>query len=250
MNEDMGTDEVVIGEKPLYRLALEGSQTERHSIGTKQRLIDPIRILAQAQGGVSKSDFSAFCSYYNGPPEGIDVMLALAAQDFLSANASVDVVPQLAVALREYASGLKLWEAMIRRLLRAGVNLNAAVPLRHFGVYWFDDWRLNNKHSSSISATPLDELFVHTNTPFEGIEAGKDWLGIFASQGYDTRAYLEEESVLHAEQQQLLILPQLEGTHILQGFFCSTSTILQAFHGTGALTRMALLHWSGRFSDT
>jgi len=57
--------------------------------------------------------------------------------------------------------------------------------------------------SISEPATPLDELFTFTQKTFEGSDAANDWLQMPSSEGYNVQAYLKEERILHAGQQQL-----------------------------------------------
>ena len=113
------------------------------------------------------------------------------------------VFPFLAVVLRGYGHNPFEWESFLRVLLRKKMNLHPPV------ARWMEVERINETLSPTYPCeilkygTPLDELLRETSTPFEGEAAANRWLGLLSSEGYDVRAYLEQEADLHAEQMQL-----------------------------------------------
>ena len=116
-----------------------------------------------------------------------------------------DVYPFLAVVLKRYGKNPSEWESLLRILLRKRIELHSPVPWTH-GLEKLNK-RLNHAFPGANlkHCTPLDELFRFTETPFEGEAAAHRWLRLLSGEGYDVRAYLEEESALHAEQMQLTI---------------------------------------------
>ena len=171
---------------------------------SEEDIIDTLRLLTQSQSDISSRDIFDFWSSYEGPVEGAEFAFS---QDLIQSEYDIsdgdELYPHLATALRVYGADPSQPEDILRLLLRKGMGLHSPVP-RNWGV---EDL---NEHLISIYpcevleyGTPLDDLFSYTETPFEGEEAADRWLQILSSEGHDVTAYLEEESKLHAAQEQL-----------------------------------------------
>ena len=140
-----------------------------------------------------------------GPVEAAEFMLL---QELIPSESDAsdgeDPFPILATALREYGRESSTWESFLRLLLRKRVDLHGPVPREFLVVEERNDY-LGPMFPCKILeyGTPLDELFMWTWIPSEGKAAADRWLEILSSEGYDVKAYLEEEQVLHAAQMQL-----------------------------------------------
>ena len=159
--------------------------------------------------------------WYEGPPEGVDILLAHSSLHFerFDIAESVDTVPPLAVALRCYGRILflkngprldnhsrvpqaaylperKQWEPLIKRFTHRGADLHVPVP-RH-GYY-----PSNYPFHVSEYGTPLDVILQFSETPDEARTIGAEWLRLLASQGHDVVAYLKREMTLHAPEHQM-----------------------------------------------
>ena len=163
--------------------------------------MDTIRLLAQAQEHFSTTDVIECLKHYFGPPLGAELLLSqqyeLEDDPAQSGASGSDHI--FATALRNFGAGDRAWEALIRKLIRKGVDVHSRVnqgPVNyHYDVR--DSW---------VYGTPLDELFV--NKPMtpdaEDSRASADtWLQIVSSEGFDVQAYLKEEIAIHAAQNQL-----------------------------------------------
>ena len=161
-----------------------------------QRIVDTLRILAQAQQEISRTDVSQFFNYFSGPADVADWMLSQDAVQYelFSSEQEGDLYHPLGTALREYArqEDQAGWESFVRRLIHTGVDLHAPIPRGHL----FDPQ--GYPCVLSPHGTPLDELFAYTHTPWEAKAAADAWLQILSTEGYDIRAYLEKEEALHA----------------------------------------------------
>ncbi len=167
--------------------------------------VDTLRVLTQAQEDISATDVSNYFGGYMWSPAGADFMYSLDAArcEILKAERDTNAFPALAVALRAYGGGSKAWETFIRRLLRNRVDVHAIVPRMRFHGHQIAEETSYYPCHISEPATPLDELFRCSKTPFEGSEAASDWLQILSSEGFDIQAYIKEEAALHARQQHL-----------------------------------------------
>ena len=128
-------------------------------------------------------------------------------QDLIQSESDIsdgeDIFPLLAVALREFGKDPSQWENFLRLILRKRVGSHSPVPRCYPLKYLNDPLRSIYPCKILRFGTPLDEVFGRNETPFEGELAARRWLQILASEGYDVKAYLEKESVLHAEQMHL-----------------------------------------------
>lgn len=167
-------------------------------------LVETLRILTRSQNDLSPVDVSRYWSDYEGPVEGAEFMFL---QGLIPSESDIDCeefFPPLATILRRYAIHPSQWENLLRLVLRKGIGLHTP----------FNRWQHTaGKNTNDLSypceildnGTPLDELFLPTNTPLEGEEVAARWLQVLSSQGYDVEAYLQEESALHAQQMQLTL---------------------------------------------
>lgn len=140
--------------------------------------------------------------------KGAELVLSRQLPPFGSADATDDGItfPFLAMTLKLYANALvhqdavstKQWEAFIRKLIHRRADVHARVPRGpDYGREVWVPCRVDEY------GTPLDELFIYTDTPAEAKQAACGWLGILSSEGYDIVAYLETEMTLHSAQHQL-----------------------------------------------
>ena len=160
------------------------------------RVLDTVKILAQAQQELSRTDISEFFENYKGPSDTADWMLSQYAvrYELTSTEQEEEMYHPLGTALREFVrqEDQAGWKLLIRRLIRTGVDIHAPMPR---GL-WFDPQ--DHQYVLSQHGTPLDELFTYIHTPWEAKVAADAWLQILSSEGYDIRAYLEKEKSLHA----------------------------------------------------
>ena len=159
-------------------------------------IVDTLRVLFQAQ---TDSDLDRLMYLYRGPPAGAEYLL-LQHSNFTQvegAHHENKLAYFFVVAVSLYGKGDLQWENLIRRLIRQGMDLHVHTRRRPFIPLCQDDHGYAYFH-----VTPLDELFVHTDSPFEAHKAACNWLGLLASEGLDITAYLEQEAVLHSAQQQ------------------------------------------------
>ena len=188
---------------------------------SENETVDTFRTLARYQDDISAFDLRMATAWYEGPPEGVDILLAhsLYFERFDIAE-SIDTAPPLAVALQcysrtfffgnssrlnnhpcvpqaAYLSERKQWEPLIKRFIRKGADLH--VPLRR------DDYNPSNHFPFHVNGygTPLDLLFQLSETPDEARILGAEWLGLLASEGCDVVTYLKEEMTLHASEHQM-----------------------------------------------
>ena len=174
--------------------------------GGKERSLDTLRLLTQSQNNISSRDISLFWATFQG---SVDTAEYVFSQDLIQFESDIsdgeNVFPALATALRLFGRGSSEWERFLRLLLRKRSSLHSPV-LKVFGIEEMrHDLRPTYPCKALEFGTPLDELFLWTNTPFEGEAIANRWLQILSSEGYDVVAYLEEESALHAQQMQLTI---------------------------------------------
>ena len=176
--------------------------------GDKGDTVETLKILTQSKDGISEQDIYLFwMMYWTSPAEAAEFMLSLS-QDLIPSESDVydyeEVFPILATALREFARDPSHWEIFLRLLLRKNADLHSPVPRSRWTRD--SDEILESLFPCRVLeyGTPLDELFVYTSTPFEGEAAAHHWLQILSSEGFDSRAYLEEEFALHAEKMQLI----------------------------------------------
>lgn len=163
-------------------------------------MIEIARLLARAQENLTAYDISMWFREYDGPPEGAEIILSQdLSQYYISSKDDGDpLCPALASVLRSYAKDPGPWEPLIRTLIRYGADFHALVRRK---LKYLDQ----SEYLCPLSeyGTPLDELFTHTFTPFEGQTAANGWLHILQSEGYDISAYLNKDSDLHVESMQL-----------------------------------------------
>ena len=144
-----------------------------------------MRATILAQGEVSASDISKLLAMYTGVPEGVEFIISNESCQVYGVDDDQHLFPALATALRGYTRNSK-WESVIRKLIRRGDDIHARVP-----PYPGDQ---------QAFYTSLDEFFSWTRDPFEGRELGNSWLQILLSEGFDVRAYLEKEQIMHTPQ--------------------------------------------------
>ena len=162
--------------------------------------MDTLRLLGQAQDDITASDVSTLFSNYLGPPEVAELMLSIdsARYEILQREDDSTFYPPLAAALRIYGTGVKTWESFIRLLLRSGnVDLHAQVPRRYHSDREYSELASQYPCVKSGPVTPLDELFMWTDSPNEGALVALDWLQMLADEGYNVLAYLKTEQALH-----------------------------------------------------
>lgn len=175
-------------------------------ISATEDVVNTLRILAESQDDVTASDVSTFFAGYMGPPEGAELMLTLnmARYEILQGADDPATFPALAAALRAYGAGLTQWEDFIRKLLRTGgVDVHAQVPRGRSAERLMAMFTSHYPCTISEPATPLDELFAWSQTPFEASDVANGWLQMLSDEGYDVLAYLETERDMHLGQQQL-----------------------------------------------
>ena len=171
-----------------------------------RKVVDILRILTRSPNDISSSELYNFWQVYRASVEVAEFMFG---QDLIQSDSDVsddeNVFPIIAVVSRRYGEDPSEWESFLRLLLRKGVNLHSRVP-RSRNLQDLDKGLIST-YLCGVSEyrTPLDELFESTKTPFEGEEAANRWLELLSSEGYNVRAYLKQESALHAEQMQLTV---------------------------------------------
>ena len=186
----------------------------------ENKTLDVFRTLARDQDDISASDLEVATSLYDGPPEGVEILLAHSSLHFERFDIAEDVgtAPPLAIALRCYSRTLfldngprlddhacapqaaylpehKQWEPLLKRFIPKGANLHVPVPR--------DGYSRNYTLPVSEYGTPLDVLFQFSGTPDEARTIGAEWLGLLASKGHDVVAYLKKEMILHAPDHQI-----------------------------------------------
>ena len=161
-------------------------------------VLDTMRLLAQAQEEFSITDLIQYAKFLHRRIECAEFMLSqyfeledTLAQDFPSESTSV----LLAAALRTYGWGHREWESVIRKLIRKGVDVHGRV-----NQYWIT---AQGHEEELVYSTPLDELFQFCAKPYNSKELADGWLQILSSEGFDVRAYLGEEIVMHDHHNQL-----------------------------------------------
>jgi len=168
------------------------------------RRLETLTMLLQAQEDISSTDISHIFSKCHCQDTGpLDILLKLDnVQDWLVRG---DITyPALGAALRMYgcfilweselsqlAGYRDVWELMIRRLLRMGVNVHAAIPRNPDRKYGWGDLAIQDNLSEF--GTPLDELFTHAEDIYDIEGLVRSWLRILAMEGYDVEAYLKRE---------------------------------------------------------
>ena len=178
--------------------------------------VDIFRILAQNQDDISAVDLNLATMWYEGPAEGVDILLAHSSLHFESLDIaeSVGDVPPLAVALRCYSRKFfsdnrerKQWQPLIKRFIHKGADLHVPVPREGYKLSKHFPFHIN------VYGTPLDVLFHFSETPNEAETIGAEWLGLLESKGHDVVAYLKQEMTLHAPEYQMTYpTPELEVT--------------------------------------
>ena len=174
--------------------------------------MDTIRLLAQAQEHFSATDIIECAQDYFGPPLGAELLLSQQCgleDDPAQSGASGSVSDHIfATALRNFG-GNRAWEALIRRLIRKGVDVHGRVNQDQIIYYNLNAqfaYDPSDARYSWVYGTPLDELFVNrlTKSDAEDCRGSADaWLQILSSEGLDVQAYLKEEIAIHAAQNQL-----------------------------------------------
>ena len=175
----------------------------------KERSLDTLRLLVQSQNCISSQDVYLFWMYFQGSVETAEYMFS---QDLIQTRSDIsdgdDVFPILAIALRGFGEDFSQWDRFLRLLLRKNSSLHSPVP-RIWGYQELNNFLSPYYPCKALEfGTPLDELFLWTETPFEGEAIANRWLQVLSSEGIDVVAYLEEESALHAQQMQLTIPSQ------------------------------------------
>lgn len=172
----------------------------------RERSLDTLRLLVQSQNCISSRDVYLFWMCFQGSVETAEYMFS---QDLIQTGSDIsdgeDVFPILATALRAFGEGFLQWDRFLRLLLRKNSSLHSPVP-RNGGIQYLNNLLSFDYPCKALEfGTPLDELFLWTNIPFEGEAIANCWLQVLWSEGIDVVAYLEEESALHAQQMQLTI---------------------------------------------
>ena len=147
-----------------------------------------------------------FWMWFEGSVETAEYM---SSQDLIQPSSDIsdgeDVFPILATALRAFGRGSSQWERFLRLLLRRRSSLHSPVSRRH-RVEELNEYLASTYPCKALeNGTPLDELFMRTDTPSEAEAVANRWLQILSSEGYDVVAYLKEEFALHVQQMQLTI---------------------------------------------
>ena len=172
----------------------------------RERSLDTLRLLVQSQNCISSRDIYLFWMWFQGSAETAEYMFS---QDLIQSESDIsdgeNVFPVLATALRLFGRGSSEWERFLRLLLRKRSSLHSPV-LKVWGIEEMrHDLRPTYPCKVLEHGTPLDELFLSTDTPFEAEAVANRWLQILSSEGYDVVAYLKEEFALHVQQMQLTI---------------------------------------------
>lgn len=159
-----------------------------------KNVIDSLRVIAQSQEELSPQDIHEFFRVYDGPPEGLELLMNHFPFAFESYEASY-LWPRfsiLSTALRVYGLGGSDWGAFIRKLIRQGADLHSGIP----------------QHASFSPVSPLDFLFFPRDydSPLETKTVGDGWLQLLASEGCDINQYLEEEMRIHADKKKTFAL--------------------------------------------
>ena len=173
--------------------------------------VDTFRILAQNQDDISAFDLRYATIWYEGPAEGVDMLLAHSSLHFDIAE-SVDTALSLVWAIRCYSRTFfsdngerKQWESLIQRFIHKGADLHVPVPREGYNPSKLSPFHVNDY------GTPLDVLFHFSETPDEARIIGAEWLGLLASEGHDVVAYLKKEMTLRAPEHQMTYpAPDLE----------------------------------------
>lgn len=189
----------LVSRTALQRVATLGG-TDKYGGGDirifAEPFVDTVRVLSQAQTEFTLSDMEDLTWYYDGPPSGIEFLRLQHTN--LAGSSDQDEKEKsayhLATALSLYGKGSLQWENVIRKLVHEGVDIHGQV--RCFNNEPWDD-RDDRSAVLEHYGTPLDELFRHTDTPFEAQKVSRSWLRILASEGIDVLVYLEEEIALH-----------------------------------------------------
>ena len=170
-----------------------------------KRTVDTLRLLTLSQNEFSRSDIVQFWTQYMGPVEGAEYMLSQESiQSEFDISDDKDFYVVLSAALREYGAEPTRWERFVRLLLHKRADLHLLWPIIRT-TEETDYMSAGPEYPCKVweYASPLDELFGNTETPFEGKAAADGWLDILSSEGRDVVFYLERESALHASQMQL-----------------------------------------------
>ena len=182
---------------------------------TTNDIVDTFRVLIRAQDEFSALDMEGIGYMYNGPPEGVElllghrsILLGVPDEDGRAISAHI-----FALALSHFGKGFIQWEPLIRKLLQEGVDIHGRVrpPTLRDSYHGEDN---SNRMSSEFFLTPLDELLAHTRTPFDAKEVADAWLRILSTEGYNIVAYLKREFVEHMACQQLI--PTVLGGSLLR----------------------------------
>ena len=166
-------------------------------------IVDTLRVLAQAQEHLTSEDISLFFRFYEGPPEGAELMLL---QDVISETPSHNMdQPQeftpLAGAVHELARSPD-WEPVVRRLLRSGADPSLQLSHPSSFVGQAGDLLSNGDEGAKV-CSPLDYLFGRVSSPFDSSIVSSRWLRALASEGIDVSSYLAKEKSLHGPDCQL-----------------------------------------------
>lgn len=178
----------------------------QHYLADREGSLDALRLLTQSQNNISSRDIFLFWATFQGSAQAAEYVFI---QDMIQAESDVshgeDVFPVLATALRAFGRGSSGWERFLRLLLRKQSSLHS--PVSKTGGIQGNINNLSSKYPCNPFGydTPLDELFLETDTPSEGEAIANRWLQILSSEGYDVVAYLKEEFALHVQQMQLII---------------------------------------------
>ena len=212
----------LLTQHPRKALQFAGATSRLTNKLRGNKIVDTFRALAQYQDDISASDLASATFSYEGPPEGVDILLAHSSLHFerFDIAESIDTAPPLAVALRcysrtfffenssrlnnnlcvpqaAYLSERKQWESLVKRFILKGADLHVPVPRKDYGPSNYFPFQV------SEYGTPLDVLFQFSETPEEARTIGDEWLGLLASKGHDVVAYLKEEMALRAPEHQM-----------------------------------------------
>lgn len=159
---------------------------------------DTVQILSQAQGGLALKDIEGFTEIYWGPSAGVECLLFQQNHlIFMDLKTEEKVAYSLVMAVRRFGFRLLQWEALIRRLIREGVDIHGTTRSRLDEPRCYADER----EASYVLGTPLDELFVFTVTLSDARSTSTAWLQILASEGINILEYLKTEYALHTPRQ-------------------------------------------------
>lgn len=167
-------------------------------------VVDTFRIVCQAQEELSVLDMYGLWHFFEGSAQDVDMLYRQCSElmKFREEDFQLTCCDILTRALREYGQGRLEWEHLIRELIRKGVDLHHGYPLTYIRM----PDKPNNAETEIthlMHTTPLDHLFMKTDSPAEAEMAAQNWLSILWSEGLNVLAYLEEEFALHAVQQQM-----------------------------------------------